>query len=134
MSVTTLGRFARLCKEIDDLEESVKAAKAKRDLLEPEVVAHMERHGIQNVNVEGRCIYLKREMYASVNADAEGALERLKRYGPTRPLVKESVNGNSLSSWVRELDQDAEGKPILPSEVDGCITIRDGFRARARKA
>lgn len=132
-----MQRYAKTKADIDAMEEKVKALKTKFAEMEPRVVEYMERHGLKKVSTGGRTIYLARKLWASVNGEVpkEEAIERMKNYEGTAAMVKEAVNAQTLSSYVRELPRDpSTDKIIFPPEIEGCIKVSEQFRAKVRKS
>lgn len=93
------------------------------------VAAYFEKIGESKAYAAGRCVHMKHVIRASATDIA-----RLKRSSETRILVKDTVNSNSLTSWVNELDKDPEGLPILPNDVKDGIKIIERFPISTTKA
>lgn len=114
----------RRYREIYDAEKAADAEadalKEERIELEKELVAMFAENGLQNLNVDGRTVFLHRTVFAQrkPGATAEDVVAALVADG-AGDLVKRNVNANTLSAWVRELteDDDAEGLPPHVAEV-----------------
>ena len=123
MTTTLIGRLAKLDGEIAEHETAIKKLKAKRAPIAEQALDYMSRHGIMNQKVNGRTVYVARELWASKDEDIPmpefvalvqaNGMPELASYSPQR-----------LTSWARELAGEGEELPawLLPhvklSEVD----------------
>jgi hypothetical protein len=114
----------------EKLEDEIKILKQEIDGIKERVCEHFTQTGTQNISIDGRTVYLRRELWASaLNVDA------LAAYPGTAPLVKPTVHGGALSSWVREIEQLGEdGLPILPPEIKDAVKVSETFRINTRKS
>lgn len=128
--------FVRLTAIKRNLEADLN--KVKKDL---EPVATSLLTAIENGNfpkssrVNGFTVYLKHDVWASV---ANGGLAALKDHDELQDYVKESVNGQSLSAWVRDQmrNQGVEDAADLdlPPEIKQALKISDTYKIQAQKA
>jgi hypothetical protein len=136
--MSLLARYAKASKEKRALEEKLKLVEDRLKELDPQVLDHMQRHGITKTTCNGVTIYVARDLWASVAKDDQGdnaaGLDALKAFPATAFMVKDNVNTQTLSSWVRELPANPEGMPILPAEVASAIKVSETFKVRTRKA
>jgi hypothetical protein len=117
--------------EIDDLKEKKKA-------LEEKLLANFRKAGIDRVTVEGKTIWLRRDVRASAGGNMEGLVSALREEGQDE-FIKESVNANTLSAWVREFDPNGdlppdEIKKKLPPAVAAVISVTETYSLALRKA
>ena len=103
-------RIVAIKNELDELDGQMKALKAEYDKLEPEVIEYMSSEGIQNLAVDGRTVYVKRQLWASVNQGNPAALDILRDNGLS-DFIEEKVNSNRISSFVREFEKNEEEIP-----------------------
>jgi hypothetical protein len=133
-----LVRYVTADKEVRAMEEKLEAAKKKLNELEPQVLDYMQRHGMSSAKVAGLTVYLNRQIWASVAKDEAGdntsSIETLKQFPDTSVFVKEGVNTQTLSAWVREQPQDSQFMPLLPEEVVGAIKVTEKYNVRTRKS
>lgn len=136
-SVTTelegVRRLIALHEEIEDLEDKLKAAKAERSAIADLVLQDFQRQGVSKTTVNGKTAYLLRQVWANV---AEGQFEALKEallQLNAGDIVKETINTQSLSAFVREFEPDDQGLPGLPAELRGLVKISEKFDIRVRR-
>ena len=113
-----------------DLDEQLKALKAKLKTLEDAALEYLAEEGITSVKMNGSTVYMSTSTYASLSDDKDAAMVALKEHG-IGDLVKESVNSNSLASWVREQRETEEG---IPEALEPHVTISEVTRLRMRSS
>lgn len=97
---------------------------------------YFEQTGRTSEHVEGRTIFRENKLWASaLNVAA------IKAYEPMAELVKESVNGQTLSSMVRELVKDARDEggldnvyDALPEEIRAAVKISEVSSIKTKKS
>ncbi len=133
----------------ETLESEVGRIKARMAEIEPLLIERMTAIGQQGASVQGVTIHIRREIWASAKGGMIPAfktfLKSNKKLGidPTS-LVKESVNGQTLSGLIRELirgRKDELGKAaigkkaeeLLPPKLLDFVNVSEttklGFRA-----
>ncbi len=137
-SKTSLRRFIRLEKKRRKLKAELDEVKADLDSLEPVALRYMERNKMQKATIDGVTAYIKRELWAKRPSDVtpEQLCQGLKACGKEE-FVKEGANMQTLSGWIRELDQEKpspEDELELPSEMLGLLEVSETFRVRTRTA
>ena len=138
-SVRFFSLFSQLrdqVKQIDaaigeeiDTESVAKDRKHDVGRLQGMVQRHLERIGAKNAQAEGKLVMWTRKLWASATDIAA-----LKKCELTSPFVKEKVNPQTLTAWVKELDKDELGMPLLPDELKDAIKVSDTFTISARKS
>lgn len=91
------------------------------------VQRYLERIGENKANAEGKLVMLKRRLWARATNIPE-----LKKHAITKEYVKETVSVQTLSSWVRELEEDEQGMPKLPDAIKDAIEVTEKFGVSAR--
>jgi hypothetical protein len=129
-----LRRYRELKEAVAISEAEAKALKEEATLLEAELVEMFTDAGMQNINVDGKTIYLHRSVYAQrcpgkTLDDVKAALIA----AGAGDLVTETVNANTLSAWVRELTDDDDA-PGLPDAVVGVLEPGERFGVRINAA
>lgn len=131
-----LQRFVEADSAYKRLKAESKDAKMERDEIEERLREHFIDQGVQNMKVNGVTVYLYSQKWAGVQRDDEDrrtatdeererAIQALRDAG-LGWMVKEDFNTQTLSAWVRELDE-------LPPEFEGAINVTERTELRTRK-
>lgn len=144
-TIKTAAAYVKLNTIKKDLEKKLEATKVLIATMEEKMVKYFQDHGLQNLTSSGSTVYLQRQLFASLT-DKEAAHAKLKEYGHGE-LVKDNVNSNSLSAWVRELidehekktpdeidTKDLNTKLDLPKDLRDLIRVTEKFSVRVRKS
>ena len=125
--IKDVAEYVALAKQKADLDAELKSVKAKMKKLELGLIDFFTENGMQSSNVDGRTCYLHRQVWASLK-DKDAGAEVFKRCG-LGDMVKESINGQTLSAWVREqlddVDVPADSAVDLASLLDQPQEIKD---------
>ncbi len=121
--------FADLVQEKRQLQQRLnnlnKTITTREALLSEEFV----KAGVQNIKINsGVLVYLRRELWASVDDGIQMAVFKKSEWGW---MVKETVNRQTLSAEVKELEKDDEMMPILP-EALSFIKVTESFKIGVR--
>lgn len=128
-----LRRYQHLRDLQKSSEAEAEAFKQEANLIEAELVEAFGEAGMQNVNIDGRTIYLHRSTFAqrAAGVDVEDVKAALRAAGAD-DLISETVNHQTLSAYVRELlDDDGPG---LPPALDGVLELGERYSIRVRAA
>ena len=82
--------------------------------------------------VPAMTVYLRRELWISAPKGKEAAISAL-RASDAAPLVTETYNAMSASSWMRDLPRDDDDLPVFPAETDGGLGASERFSIRSKK-
>lgn len=137
------------------LEDEERALKARlkeigeqRRQLEEHLLDDMADNGLAKLTVrvgfdDGgqpvmKTLYMRRQLWAGHQGDKQALMEALKHAG-YQDLVGETVNTNTLSALIRELDPDNNRSPediikALPPELHTTIKVTEKVELRSRKA
>ena len=126
-------RMIELHREKRDLKTRSENNSAEIKLLEPVISKRFAAQQIQQQkNMNGEMVYLQRDLRASLvrdeNGDLEEAHQALREHGLAW-LVKDNVNGNSLSAWIRE--QKTQNTEI-PEDLLPFLKISKPYRVKVR--
>jgi len=125
------------------LEDEKRAAKAEVErvaaLIEEtdrEVMALMEASGVASVKTKDYSLTLDRKLWASAGEGAPAALHDL---GLDELVKPESVNAQTITAYVRELERQAEKEGVelsdlLPPELAPHVKVSEVFKVAVRKA
>ena len=132
---TALHRYWDLTRDRQMLEAKLEEIKARLTETQQEILDQFARDGVSSVKVtdgnEDATIYLHKQMWARPkDGDYVATCFALRRNGLSS-FVKETVNLQTLSAYVRE--QEKEGQP-LPSDVAETLDVRTEYAVRVRKA
>lgn len=122
-------------ERIFELAETLTKAKARKDKLkelttenqevidktETELAQLMINEEMQNFKKNGVVYYLTTKMNCNAIAGMQEELFTTLREHGAGDLVKESVNGNSLKSWVKEVME--QNGDELPDYLEGKVNI-----------
>jgi len=121
-----------------DLEQQVKDVNAQIDKTDYRLSELMAETETQNFTRAGTLFCLTTKTRASAVADRKDELYAALRAQGYGDLVYETVNANSLSSFVREcMEENAEkdgGGDALPAWLMGLVNVFDKVTVGVRKA
>ena len=120
-----------LAGELVELNEKMKAAKEefeKAEALVKEKKATLmlafDAHKTDKVSTGGKTIYRWSQWRASITEENRLEAFEALRAAKLGDLIKETVNAQSLSAWVREQPKAADDTPILPNVgLQKCVTM-----------
>lgn len=126
-------RLKELRDQKAEAEESLKKINAQIDEVDYRLSELMAQTETQNFTRAGTTFYLSSTTRASTVAGRKDDLFAALREQGYGSLVTETVNANSLSSFVRE--QMAESGDALPSWLTGLVSIfeKTSVNVRAKK-
>jgi len=120
--------------ELDTLRKSAEseAEKIKERMaeLEPQIMERFENAGMQSMkSKQGQVIYIRRQLWAGAKNGADVLLlEALKSVG-LGDMVKEKVNTQTLSAYIREQEEEQFGKNVKASPDDIISVLPEPLRA-----
>lgn len=126
-----LLRQYRELREAQNISEAEgKAYKEEADAIQERLIEMFADAGMQNINIDGKTIYLHRSVYAArcAGVTTEDVMAALLE-ADAGDLIKPTVNANTLSAWVRELTDDDDA-PGLPEPVVGVLEPGERFSVR----
>jgi DNA-binding ferritin-like protein len=146
MAATTadlVNEFIELDEQRKGKEGEVDKIKERMAELEPVILERFENAGMQSMKSKmGATIYIRRELWSGA---AEGSevllLEVLKSIG-MGDLVKEKVNTQTLSAYVREVEKETfNGAAVdpnelikaLPEQLQPVLKVTQKFSLRTRR-
>lgn len=109
------------------LEAQLREIKAEQREREIEVLEYLAHEGIDRVSIAEGTVYHQSQLWASLSDNRDAAHAAMKRAG-LGDMVKETVNSQTLSSWVREV-----GEENIPASVAPHIKVSESHRVRMRK-
>ena len=121
-----VAEFVELTAERRKLEGKVRQLATELAAREEKLVEEFAQAGIQNIKTAtGQTVSLRREIFAKLTGDQKKAYTALRRAG-LGDFVKETVNAQTLSAYVRELEE------VLPKGLQPYINVTEVYRMRMR--
>lgn len=135
---TLFERFIKIEEEKIALEEKLKSVKAKRDDLADKIMSSFEKQGIDNIRINGRTVYIQRQIWAGHNGDKQATCDAFKDAGLDE-YISDNFNTQQISAYVREFEGDSvltmdELLSKLPKQIQGAIKLTEKFQVKTRKA
>lgn len=116
-------------------EAEAAAFKDEATAIEAQLIEAFTEAGLQNINLDGKTIFLHRTTFAQRKngATAEDVKAALRAAG-AGDLVQETVNSQTLGAWVRELvDAEEDGRgPGLPPEAAEVLELGEKYAVRIK--
>ena len=125
-------RLKSLKKQKKDLEDSVKAIGSEIEELDRQLSDAMTEAELDSFSRNGSTFYLHSRLYASPSAGRKDAMMQALKQNGYGSLVVESVNSNTLSSFVREQMEANEGN--IPSWLGDTISTYEKISVGIRKS
>ena len=125
-------RLKSLKKQKKDLEDSVKALSSEIEELDRQLSDAMTEAELDRFSRNGSTFYLHSRLYASPSAGRKDAMVLALKQNGYGSLVVESVNSNTLSSFVREQMEANEGN--IPSWLGDTISTYEKISVGIRKS
>ncbi len=142
-TIKTADAYVKLVTDKQDLEAKVEGIKIKIATMEASLIEYFQNNGLQNISKGKSTVYLQRTLFASLT-DKDAGYAKLREHGHGE-LVKDNVNGNTLSAWVRERISDYEkehpdeintddlNKRLgLPDDLQNLIRVSEKYSVRVR--
>ncbi len=122
--------FLNLTLRKKQLEEELKQVTQGLEVLQGPLLNYFEQHGLSSVKADGHTVYLHRQVWASIDTGDPKALEAMENAG-LGAFIRPQVNTQTLSSWVRELEEEGEK---VPMSLKPYLKITEKYGLRTRKA
>jgi seryl-tRNA synthetase len=146
MAISTkllVNKFITLDQKIKARDTEVKDLKKLRDELGEQIRTRFEQAGIQSQKSKnGVTVYIKRELWAGFEEGKEAELQAALKEIGHGDMVKEKVNHQTLSAYVREIEEQTYGEDVdpqkvvaaLPITLQSVIKVSEVFKVQARKS
>jgi hypothetical protein len=138
--------YAQLVLEKRVLAQRLKTIDSKMQNLQPRLLEYFQQSGTRNIGIQGVTISLRRELWARPKLDGDRArVCQALQASDLGHFVQPSFNVQTLSRWVRDLEDDHEeeiltgGKTVadfLPPAVAAVLNVEPNWKlhaARSRK-
>ena len=114
-----------------ELEAELKQINRKIYFVDADLSDLMGTTGTQNFTRDGTMFFLTAKVHASAKAGMKEDLFDVLRANGYGDLITETINANSLTSFVKE--QIAENEDVLPGWLDGLVNVSDTVNVGVRK-
>jgi hypothetical protein len=136
--MTNKQKFIELYNKKGVLIDKLDALKLKMAKIEEALLKEFADEGMSRAAIGTTTLWLDHKVWASAGGDMDGAVSALREAG-FNDLVKESINRNTLSAWVREqapskLSSPEEIQAALPAGVRDAIKVTETNNIRVRKS
>ena len=125
-------RLKSLKKQKKDLEDSVKAIGSEIEELDRQLSDAMAETQLDSFSRNGSTFYLYSRLYASPSTGRKDAMMLALKQNGYGSLVVESVNANTLSSFIREQLEANQG--IIPSWLGDTVSTYEKISVGIRKS
>ena len=123
-------RMVEVDGEIKALKTKLKELEDEKEKLTEAILDAWLEAGVDSMRVDGATVYCHTRTFALLPQGSEAAIDVLKS-GEYSDVVQETVNLNTLSALVRELN---EINGTLPPEWEGVIGAGGDMSIRVRKS
>lgn len=141
--VTTVKAYAKAKLERERIEAKLKDIKARMEAMEPSISEYFQRQGMQSMNVGGYTVYLRRELWASLQQGVDPAKLETEVAGTEFAVaVAPRMNVQTMSALMREREEQMKQqgtKPndlqhVIPAELRGLLKLAEIFKVGVRKS
>lgn len=144
MNTKNLKDFVRLEKRKKSLKARLAIIQKRLDELDVAITAEFVESGGESVRIDGRTVYLHRDIYASAKDGNRDAVVTQLKAANLSQYVKEDYNANSLTAFVREMVREAEEAArtenrvitdpasALPADLAATLNISTVFSVSSR--
>jgi len=123
-------RLGEIDNSLSDIRASERQLKNERKELEEALLGFFEEHGVQNMQIDGRTVYLYRRVTVKPkDGDPAPTVEALRKNGYGDLL---RYNYQTMAALVRESDEDPDAS--LPPEIMNTLEVGEVFTIRSRKS
>jgi len=135
---TNKQKYIKLNEKKLSLKDKLDAVMKDIAKLEAALLEEFAAEGMAKATVDGVTLWIDRKVWASAGGDMDGAVAALKKAGEG-DMVKESINRQTLSAWVREqapskLSSPEEIQAALPGGLKDAIKVTETNNVRVRKS
>ena len=142
LKTETLARLFIVCdKARKHFEKNAEASKDNATKVDSALRPRMQDGGIKSMNVDGTTVYVERTLWGSAkDGNNPGLCLALKELGHG-DMVKEGVNAQTFSAYIREQEEAVSKTPLapeklieqLPELLRPVVHVSEVFKIRARK-
>ena len=137
-----IAKFAKLHKEQKRLKNKLSQIEKEISELEPDIQEIFLETNTQRLSSNGITLYVERKMRANIRfPEDEKESEKLRQAFHDAGMgasVKRTINANTLTAWVREIEEDNNAKTVeavmklIPKGIRDHINIAEVINIRGR--
>ena len=127
-TIRDLKRYLKLRDKEVELKAKLSEVQDEKGEVQKNILSYYERQGITSLTVDGKTMYVNRQLWARTAGAMPDVVAALEAVG-MGTLVKQTVSTQSLSSYCRELDD--ENKPI-PDPLAEFVKVYEKFTIGVR--
>lgn len=126
-------RYIALRDRQKELDGQASSVKEEADALEQLLLDHFAEQSIDSMRVDGRTVYLRRQVWAKVpdGVDKAQIVSAFREAGLDHMVTPPSFNSNTVSSWMRDLEREGEA---LPPPLNGLLESSEVYNVRVRRS
>lgn len=126
-----VAKYVSLKQLKEELEQDLKELNQQIRDEERELLSQFEAAETSSIKTNNGTVSMARQIWSSPKEGmAEKMIEAIRARQPE--LVKETINAQSLSSFVRELTEGGENP--LPPDLADLIEVKEVYQLRVRKS
>ena len=142
LKTETLARlFAVLDKARKAFEAKGAEAGENTAKVESELLPRMRESGTQSIKTSGTTVYVERKLWGSAKDGNTAGLCMALKDMDLGDMVKEGVNSQTFSAYIREVEGSVSKTPLAPEELipklpetlQPYVQVSEVFKIRARK-
>lgn len=130
MNTERLQKFIALEKRKIELNTELKKIAEDQARIGEGIMEDFITVGIDNIKMNGRTVYIKKDIYAQIKGGKSAAIDVLKKAG-MNDLVTEGYNTSTVNAFVREC---IKGDEALPEEFGNVITAGERTKIASVKS
>ena len=113
-------KLLQLRNDKEAIERDLRGCKKEIETVTKQMVDMMVQEEVQSFNKDGYTFYLKSRLFASIlDEEKEDVFNWFKSQEELAGMVKEQINANTLSAWVKERIEEDD----LPEEIESKLNI-----------
>lgn len=124
-----VARLIELDERRHELEGQLDQIKYERKVLEERLMEQWAEAGVQHVRQNGMTVYLRRDVWAGIDAEYKTSAPYAFMRADLGHML--SVNSQTLSAYVRELERKGEE---APEDIRQLIRTTEQFSIRTRRS
>lgn len=132
MNTAWIRDWMKMVERKREAEERIAEINEQIKECERLILRDLQEEGVDRITVDGKTVYVRREVWASSGGDTPALVQAFKEEGLDE-LVTETVSSQRLSAWVREHDpersmSEEEIVSALPPRIAPHVKVTEVFK------